>query len=298
MAASRPPQGRARRTGAPRDRRAPLRLVVAALLGLSLGGACTGRSAAEKRERQADLHYRLGDGHFHDGALGPAIRELHTAVTLDPNHARSHHLLGIGYMGRREFELALEHLQRAVALQPGRLENRNNLGTCLLALCRWDEAQEIFSELARNPLYATPYVARNNLGLALAHRGEHAQAVPHFQKAVLYNPKFCVAYNNLGMTLLELGRVDEAERALTRALDADVACGRSYAEPHLHLGRIHERRGDAEAALLAYRRCRELTGSDTSGLGYGCGQPSVGLRCDEKIRQLETLLGSRSGDRR
>jgi len=281
------------------------RLGVCALVtGLALAtvavspAGCTGLSAQERRLRQADLHYRLGDGHFQDGALGQAVRELHKAVTLDPTHAHAHHLLGIAYMGRREFDLAREHLSRAAKLKPKWLEARNNLGTCELALCRWGEAQSIFEELARNPLYSTPYVARNNLGLALFQRGLHAQAVPNFQKAVLYNPKFCVAYNNLGMTLLELGRLEEAERALARALSAEPECGRAYAEPHLHLGRVYERLGDPGQALLSYRRCREMTGSDATGMGYGCGQPSVGLRCEEKIRQLETLLGSRSGDRR
>ncbi len=271
----------------------------AALLALALCATCLWTCAGNQREqalRDAELHYKLGDGHFRDHQVAAAIRELHLAVKANPDHAEAQHLLGFLYLGRREYELALRHLQRAVAIEPEYLMAVNTLGACYLALCQWDEAALLFERLSESPLYGTPYIAQNNLGLALHRKGDDEAAVRRFQKAVLFNAKFCVGYNNLGMALLELGRIDEAERSLREALRADPECER-YAEPHLHLGRILERDGRLEAALDEYRRCHELAGSGFD-IGYGCGQTPVGLRCEQKVRQLGGSLDSVSGEGR
>jgi chemotaxis protein methyltransferase CheR len=57
-----------------------------------------------------------------------------------------------------------------------------------------------------------------------------------------------------GVLLLELGRDQEAERALRRALYLD----RSLAVAHLTLGALAARHGDREAARRAYRNARDL----------------------------------------
>jgi len=271
---------------APRSTRR--RLLLGTLLLAGTLCSCFGSRQQAQTLKDAELHYQLGDGAFRDHQIPEALRELMLALKLNPQHAQAEHLLGFIYMGRQEYDRAAEHFRRAVTLEPDFRVARNNLGTSLLALCRWSEAAEVFRELDADPLYATPFIAKNNLGLALLHQGQREEAVAQFQRAVFLNPSFCVGFNNLGMTLLELERFEDAARALQQALAVDPSCTRSYAEPHFHLGRLHEKLGDRQRAHAEYSRCVELTEGQLD-LSLGCGQVPVGRRCSEKVRQLQQL---------
>ncbi len=52
--------------------------------------------------------------------------------------------------------------------------------------------------------------ALNNLGHALAEKGQHAQAVPYYRSALSIKPSLLVAHNNLGNALSEVGQTKEA----------------------------------------------------------------------------------------
>ncbi|MBM4320743.1 MAG: tetratricopeptide repeat protein [Deltaproteobacteria bacterium] len=263
-------------------------LLFALALPALIGAACFSPSAREKALKDAELHYQLGDGAFRDRNVPEALKELLQAVRDDPGHAQAHHLLGFVYMGRQEYDQALVHLKRATELKPDLYEAQNNLGTCLLALCRWEDAATVLRKLLLEPLYQTPHVAHNNLGMALLRLEQREEAIIHFQKAVFLNPTFCVAHNNNGMTLLELGRPEEAQLALNKAIAADPSCTQTYAEPHFHLGRLLERAGRLEQAQEHYRRCHELTRTRLV-IGFGCGTEPIGPRCEQKLRQAGTL---------
>lgn len=57
----------------------------------------------------------------------------------------------------------------------------------------------------------------NRLGLAAHHRGQFAKALAHFGRALELNPRYNEAALNLAVTLMDLGRYDDAERAYCRA---------------------------------------------------------------------------------
>jgi len=262
----------------------PYRPAVALLLVVS---ACA--AGAEERARalsKARYHYRLGHGHFTEGNNTQALAELLEALKHDPEHADSHHLLGIVFMARREFYDAEKHLRRSVDLQPELLEAKNNLGVAYLALCRWRKAADLYEELVRQPLYATPWVAHNNLGWALWQLDRRAEAIRHFRKSVFFNPQFCVAFNNLGLAYLTSRQHGEAERALRKALSVDPTCGSTYAEPHLHLARLYERQGQAKRTCRELSTCLDKAPPGEEQVAAGCGNSPIGLRCERKARQL------------
>ena len=68
--------------------------------------------------------------------------------------------------------------------------------------------------LERNPW---SWVAHNGLGSALQHRNP-SDAISHYEQALLIKPDYAEAHNNLGNTLLELGRVPEAVGHFEQAL--------------------------------------------------------------------------------
>jgi Flp pilus assembly protein TadD len=60
--------------------------------------------------------------------------------------------------------------------------------------------------------------AHNNLGIALLQQGRMNEAIGHFQKAVEIQPDYADAHNNLGYLLLQTGHARDATAHLETAL--------------------------------------------------------------------------------
>ena len=69
--------------------------------------------------------------------------------------------------------------------------------------------------------YPVDFVAQCNLGGLLAMRGEHREALAHFEEALHTNPASATARNGLGASLLASGRVDDAIREFRESLRLD-----------------------------------------------------------------------------
>ena len=78
---------------------------------------------------------------------------------------------------------------------------------------------------------ANPTV-HNNLGQALADRGQFDAAIVHYQKALEIKPDFAEAYTNLGTVMFGGGQVDEAIARFRRSLAIDP----NYVPAHNNLG--------------------------------------------------------------
>lgn len=61
-------------------------------------------------------------------------------------------------------------------------------------------------------------ITATNLGTAFYERGQHADAVTHFQRALEVQPDYVPAFNNLGVALRAAGRTDDAIRAYRQGL--------------------------------------------------------------------------------
>ncbi|NJN65807.1 MAG: tetratricopeptide repeat protein [Chloroflexaceae bacterium] len=61
-------------------------------------------------------------------------------------------------------------------------------------------------------------VAHNGLGWSLYNWEEYTSAETHFRRAIELQPNYANAFYGLGLTLEELGRPGEAERAYRQAL--------------------------------------------------------------------------------
>lgn len=70
--------------------------------------------------------------------------------------------------------------------------------------------------LARNP---QAVIARNNLGLILVEQGRLDQAIEHYRQALNTDPAYVETMNNLGNALKQRGQYAEAEQVLRRAIE-------------------------------------------------------------------------------
>ena len=71
----------------------------------------------------------------------------------------------------------------------------------------------------------------------------------------MLKPDYAEAYSNLGITLHELGRLDEAEASYLQAIALNI----DYAEAHSNLGMTLQELGRLEESELRFRKAIEVT---------------------------------------
>lgn len=155
-----------------------------------------------------------------------------------------------------QFEPAVERLLRVIALDPGFTRAWDNLGLNYDALGRFDDAVRSYEEalrLNRASDTPSPWPALN-LGLLLVKLDRLDEAESRFRESVAADPGFPQAHYQLGLLLDKTGRPEEAIPELEEAarLDGD------YAEPHFALARLYRRAGDQDQARQALQRFQEI----------------------------------------
>jgi YaiO family outer membrane protein len=99
-----------------------------------------------------------------------------------------------------------------------------------------------------------PAQARYAAGVGARRAGRHAEALALFDSVLVEQPGNVDARLNQGLSLLALGRLDEADRAFLAVL----AVAPNYADAEVGRARVARRRGDSAAALASARRAEGL----------------------------------------
>jgi len=98
------------------------------------------------------------------------------------------------------------------------------------------------------------FIGHNNLGLALAQKGQWDQAIAQFQQALQINPDDAEAHNNLGNALVKEGLVDEAIAHYRMALQIKP----DLAKAHDNLGNALLQKGDVDGAIAHYQKALQI----------------------------------------
>lgn len=127
-----------------------------------------------------------------------------------------HYHLGRLHATRGEYEEAMDHLVAASVLNPTQSEPHAERADLLLRLERHDEALVAF-EKALEVGTRMPEQLLQTMGVIEAARGRWREAVVHFREAVAEDPSFAMAYVQLGRSLGQVQRWQEAREALATA---------------------------------------------------------------------------------
>ncbi|MBE3064677.1 MAG: tetratricopeptide repeat protein, partial [Spirochaetes bacterium] len=103
---------------------------------------------------------------------------------------------------------------------------------------KWNEISEVLVQR-----YPGDWYAHNGLGISWRLRGEVEKALVEFREALRLNPDHAFPYANLGMTLLLLNRIEEAQRILDQGLARHL----ETSSVHLSRYRLAFIRGDDAA---------------------------------------------------
>lgn len=147
------------------------------------------------------------------------------------------------HFGAGRWTHATDEARVALNLAPGDANALNLLASATMESQRLDEAIPLFKRaVAAEP--KSPFL-RFNLGEAHRRSGAYALAVPCFQRAAALKPDFAEALALAAESLLMIGREDEAERHLEKALKLAPRLPSA-----LHgLGLLQLRRGAPAAAI-------------------------------------------------
>ena len=215
-----------------------------------------------------------------EGRVEEALRLFNVALSIHPNYLRALNDLGVLYLKLNRLKEAASTLERALKVNKRFHYVRLNLGVVLNRQGKYKEALEILKPLTReDPVlegmriaYAEALIglgnlaeaeaalkaaiqeaggnadremeARFKLGLVLSRSERYAEAVSEFEKAIVLNPQAANAHLLLGAALLQLKKLDDAERELLKAYELG---GAQAGNAQLFLGQLHYSAGISQA---------------------------------------------------
>jgi tetratricopeptide (TPR) repeat protein/tRNA A-37 threonylcarbamoyl transferase component Bud32 len=146
-----------------------------------------------------------------------AIRDYDDAIRLDPEFARAFNNRGQAWYDKSDYDRAMRDFDAAIRLDPNFAPAFYNRGNCWDEKKDYDRAIRDYDEAIRlDPHDAMAYY---NRGLTYsASLKQFSKGESDFRKAVELSPKYVKAWVNLGRSLREQERFDEAREAFRNAL--------------------------------------------------------------------------------
>ena len=96
--------------------------------------------------------------------------------------------------------------------------------------------------------------AHHNLGVSLADQGRLDDAIDHYRRAIALNPIYASAYRNLGICLYNQGKLAEAMQCCGQAVELDTR----FADAESSLGVMLWKSGNKDEGLRHLRRALEI----------------------------------------
>ena len=185
------------------------------------------------------------------------------AQVLAPTTADWHYLDGLILQRLKRPAEAAAAFQQALNVMPALLSARARMAEALFDAGDLDASSRAYEALVTEPAAAP--VGELGLARIAARQGRHADAVTHFERAIVLFPQFGEAYYGLAQSLRALDRRDEARAALeqhraygtrwpaiTDPLSARVSSVRDDSRAHLLRGLRLAEAGDVAGAIEAH----------------------------------------------
>jgi tetratricopeptide (TPR) repeat protein len=180
-----------------------------ALLGFAL--------AAVWLAQPAKADYKQAVAFYNQGRYDKAIQELKGDLDKNPEWEPGHRLLGLSYLGLKNNALAANSLKRAADLKSPAFSTYYGLG---LANCNMQKYDACIAALNQGePLAGNEKAKLCKLrGAAYFEQNRYNEAANDLTNAIRGNQSDWTDYYRLGMSYLNLNRLDEGIQTLEKAL--------------------------------------------------------------------------------
>jgi superkiller protein 3 len=212
----------------------------------------------------------LGHAYYDMGERQKALNKWRATVKLDPQDIESgeHNVIGLLYDRKGFYHNAIKEFQKGIKNNPRNVRLYNNLGLALMHKVnaktfgkrekRAREAKYIKAAidafkkaLEINPKFALAYL---NLGEAYEAHGQTSQSLELFEKYVEIRPSDVNGLNRLGIAYKLLGQYDNATKVFEKAIKRNP----KHAIAHRNLGEVYYYQGNQEAALIQWNISLQL----------------------------------------
>jgi tetratricopeptide (TPR) repeat protein len=163
------------------------------------------------------------------------------------------YLIGNVYAQEKNYDSALVYLNKASDKDPHETQILFLLGTVYERKGEFDQSVAIFERLLRIDSTSAP--ALNYLGYMFAEKGIRLEeSLDMIRRALESDPNNAAYLDSYGWILFRLGRLDEAEIQINKALDVV----KTDSIIHEHLGDIYQAKGLTENAITEWQEALRL----------------------------------------
>jgi tetratricopeptide (TPR) repeat protein len=159
-----------------------------------------------------------------------------------PAKARHEYTQGLKRLKERDLQQSVRHFTAAIAAFPGYYEAYYHLGIAELGLQDYTAALQSFQRAIDSSQGKYPR-AEFGYGLALCRQGQDQEAERIIRHGLQAEPNLSDGYVALGVALLHLRQLDEAEKAARESLLMNDSRGTGY----LVLSDVHSAQGNFRA---------------------------------------------------
>lgn len=233
-------------------RRLPALLVLLWLLVACAAAPPTGPGAAGSVDERLRAHLDLAEGYLESGDLNRARRPLERAMQIDSRSWEAHNLLARIHQLEGDADLADQHFRRALRLGSGQPRVHNDYGVFLYQQGRHDDAVRQLRQAVEDPSNPQRALAYENLGLASLQVGKRTEARNAFHRAIMLREQMPLSLLELTELALEEADYSQAAayydrfRAMTRQTSRSLWLG-------IRLARVLDQ-PDAEASYALQLR--------------------------------------------
>ncbi|MGD0697939.1 MAG: sulfatase-like hydrolase/transferase [Terriglobia bacterium] len=172
-----------------------------------------------------------------------AAAEMTRGLKLDPTNPLAHVDLGACFEKMGQYARAVQIYEEAIRINIGTDQIYARLGKDELRLHELDKA--VAAMIQANQINPTDLDNLRNLGTAFLQLGRVDDAERAFKAVTVQNEKYAAAWNGLGLVAIQRNDADSARRNFEKALEV----GPDEVEPLLNLGVLYQKAGDNPQAV-------------------------------------------------
>jgi superkiller protein 3 len=196
-------------------------------------------------------HMQLGDQLLGQGQFDKAIEKYQDALKESKKPLFAAYInIGYALRQKKDYNAAIESYNQAIAIRPKDYRGYFGLGDASYSKGDYAAAEDGYRKAIEvSPEKINP-PAYHFLGLSLYAQKRIEEAIRAYRLAIVQaKSKYAEARYNLGIALMEVGKLEVAEYELSTVIQRE---GKNWPEAHFNLAIVLERQGKALEAVREY----------------------------------------------